>query len=189
MEKESFWAALWRANRILPIITGGLLLVNLVVAGLAVWVVAPRLAASEQAYLARQQEYRDARSGEVDNSPAGIYRRGRRDIKTFLDMIPEQASFTGLLKDLFGMAGKAGLAIDQVTYDPSPVKNEELLSYTLSFSVSGDYGKVKKFIFLIEHSPRVLVIDELNLKSVNEKLPGQITLGLRLTTYFRTPAT
>ncbi|AMV72777.1 hypothetical protein JCM30471_12930 [Desulfuromonas carbonis] len=191
MVRESLWAAIWRTNRVLPILIGILLLVSLAAAAVAFWYVGPQLAALENDFLRAQQNYRDARkSGEVDESPQGLFRRGLADLQTLAAAIPDRTDFTGLIGDLFAMAGQSRLAIDRVNYDPAPVKGEEeLLSYTVSFTVTGDYGQVKKFIYLIEHSPRLVAIEELNLNtSSGAERPDQINLGLRLTTYFRKPA-
>jgi len=191
MTRESLWAAIWRTNRVLPSIIGALLLLNLAAAGLAIWYVGPQLARLESDFLREQQSYRDARkSGEIDESPQGLFRRGLADLQTLAAAIPDRTEFTGLISDLFSMAGQSRLDIDRVNYAPAPVKGEdELLSYTVSFTVTGDYGQVKKFIYLIEHSQRLVAIEELNLNtSSGEQRPGQINLGLRLTTYFRKPA-
>lgn len=191
MVRESLWEAIWRINRVLPAVIGILLLLNLAAAGVAIWYVGPQLATLENDFLRAQQNYRDARkSGEVDESPQGLFRRGLADLQTLSAAIPDRTEFTGLISDLFAMAGQSRLDIDRVNYAPAPVKGEEeLLSYTLSFNVSGDYGQVKKFIYLIEHSPRLVAIEELTLNSSEGQRPGQINLGLRLTTYFRKPAT
>lgn len=189
MPRESFWTALWRLNRPLPLVVGGLLLLNLGAAASSFWYVAPHLSTLEDRFLQQQQDYRETRkSGDIINSPQGIFRQGLHDLQTLSDGIPELNEFTGLISELFTMARRTGLAIDQISYDPSPVKGEALLSYSLSFSVTGDYGQVKKFIYLLEHSPRLLAIEGLTLKAPRQKIPGQINLGLQLTTYFRKPA-
>jgi type IV pilus assembly protein PilO len=189
MPGEPFWTALWRLNRTLPLMVGGLLLLNLIAAGIAFWYVAPDLSAVNSRFLQQQQTYREARkSGDIGHSPQAIFRQDLLDLQTLVGTIPNLADFTGLVSDLFAMAGHAGLTIDHVSYDPSPVKDEDLLSYSLAFSVTGNYGQVKKFIYLLEHSPRLLAIEGLTLNTSRERTPGQINLGLQLTTYFRKPA-
>ena len=189
MPRESIWIALWRINRPLPVLVGILLSLNLVAAGVALWYVGPHQARLEADFVQQQQSYREARAtDQFDASPQGIFRQGLVDLHTLSGEIPDIDKFTGLLEDLFAMARKTNLAIDQVTYNPSPVKGEDLVSYSLAFAVSGDYGQVKKFIYLIEHSPRLVAIEALTLNSAGARTPGEINLGLNLTTYFRTGA-
>lgn len=189
MPRESIWTALWRINRPLPILVGILLALNLVAGGIAVWYVTPRQQRLESDFVQRQQAYREARAtSQFDASPQGIFHQGLADLDALSKEIPDIDKFTGLLEDLFVMARKANLAIDQVTYHPSPVKGEDLVSYSLGFSVTGDYGQVKKFIYLIEHSSRLVAIDTLTLNAAGGRTPGEINLGLSLTTYFRTGA-
>ena len=186
MAREPVWIAVWRMNRVFPTVVAGLLGVNLIAFAVAGFLVTPRLERLEKDFVGLQQEYRKVRRGEeTPNSRRRIFQQGREDLQTFRAALPPERDFTALLDDLFSMAGTAGLDIDRIDYDPEAVEGEGLLSYSLNFNVRGDYGQVKKFIFLIEHSPRLVAIEKLSLNKARETAAGQVALQLRLTTYFR----
>lgn len=187
MARESFWTAVWRTNRLLPILIGVLVLCNLAALGLLQMVVGPRLESLDREFFNLQKSYREARRAE--EGPRTIqndYRRNLHDLDLFRAAIPEKSQLTGLIAELFSMAGNAGLTIDRIDYNPKPVEAEDLLSYSLTFNVSGDYGQIKKFIFLIEHSTRLIAIEQLGLNAPREAATKNISLRLGLTTYFRT---
>ena len=177
--------AVWQQNRLLPVLIGILLAVNLVVFFAADYYLAPRASALEHRLLERQgQLRRQQQSGNPEMSLRSGYRQGREDLERFHEAIPEKTRFTRLIGDLFGMARTAGLEIRQIDYSPKVIEESRLLSYTLVFSVGGSYEQVKKFIFALESSPRVIALDELSLNR-DEAAQGAVTMRLRFTTYFQ----
>jgi hypothetical protein len=89
-----------------------------------------------------------------------------------------QSEFPALLGEIFSLASQAGLAIDQIGYQPKELEGQGLLRYGLAFSVHGDYGQVKRFIYSLEQSERLFVIDGLTLSGGQEA--GEATVELRL---------
>jgi type IV pilus assembly protein PilO len=191
MARESILLTAWRLNRRIPILIVGLILLNIAAYVVMSNVVAPRLDALERRYIERQSQVREVRltgqTGAAAGSPREIYRRGVEDLGQFRTAIPPRTEFTALIGEVFSLAGKAGLSIDRIGYDPKEVAGQELLRYTLDFSVSGDYGQIKRFVYSLEQSDRLIAIEELSLSGGEGKSKeGDVNLRVRLTTYFKT---
>lgn len=189
MVRALFAAALWRQNRIVPVLLLLLLLIN---TGLHVWrvrMVRPQVAQLQQNLERQQQELERMRQlGARQDSPEAVYRRGREDLSRFYAMIPARNDLTGLIEELFDMAHHGGLEIDRIGYDPQKLEERPLLAYTLMFSVSGNYKQLKSFVSDIETSSRLISLDEIGLSGAGER-DRPVSLNLRFTTYFQTDPT
>ncbi len=185
MAAMSYIKAIWQQNRILPVLIGVLLVLNLAAFSLAEFYLVPRVSSLEQRLLDRQGQLRRQQQGrDPDTTLRTAYRQGREELERFQQAIPEKARFTLLIEDLFAMAHAAGLDIRQIDYSPKVIESNLLLSYTLVFSVGGSYEQIKKFVFALENSPRVIALDELSLSHAEAE--GQsVTMRLRFTTFFR----
>ncbi len=186
MSRESLLVAAWRLNRTVPALIGFLLFLTLVALGVARLVIAPQLADLQATFLQQQEKYRQLRrNSDLIDTPQARYRQGESELETFLQAIPPSQDFPVMVSDLFEMAGQTGLDIANIGYDPKVLKDEPLLSYSLGFNVVGSYDQIKQFIFLIEHSARMIAIEELNLNTVQDQGTDKVALTLRLTTLFR----
>lgn len=188
MARESILLAAWRLNRRIPLLIGGLILLNILLYAAISYVVTPRLNALERLYIERQTQVREARSGgngvSAEN-PREIFRRGEEDLGTFRAEVPSRSEFTALIGEIYSLAGEAGLSIDRIAYDPEEIPGRALLRYTLNFSVGGDYGQIKRFVYSLEQSDRLIALEELSL-SGGKAEEGEVNLRVRLSTYFKT---
>jgi type IV pilus assembly protein PilO len=187
MDRESILLVAWRLNRVLPLAVGSLILLNVVAYLSLNYLASPQRDALEKQLFDLQSRVRQARQSDAEaKTPADIYRRGETDLQKFRAVIPAKNEFPALLGEVFFLAGQAGLAIDQISYQPKEMEGQGLLRYGLAFSVHGDYGQVKRFIYSLEQSERLIVIDGLTLSGGRE--PGEATVELRLqsATFFRT---
>ncbi len=188
MRAGSLLLAAWKASRAGAIAVGGLLVLNLALYLALSRYFAPALEELERTYIQKQEQVRHQGPGSGAPRTAGEYvRRSRSDLETFRQAIPPQEDFTELIGEIFGLAGQAGLNIAQVKYDPKLIEKQPLLRYGLDFSVTGDYRQLKKFVFSLEQSPRIVAIDEIALQGVGT-VAGQVDLKIRLSTIFRTGA-
>jgi type IV pilus assembly protein PilO len=185
MSRAPLVAALWRQNRIVPVLLLLLLVAN---TGLHVWrarMVQPQAAQLQQRLDRQEQELERLRQiGVREDSPEAVYRRGREDLSAFYAMIPPRSDLTGLIEELFNMAHNAGLEIDRIGYAPQKLQERPLMGYTLMFSVSGSYEQLKSFVYDIETSPRLITLDEIALSGAGEG-DRSVSLNLRFTTYFQ----
>ncbi|MDY6848726.1 MAG: type 4a pilus biogenesis protein PilO [Geoalkalibacter sp.] len=189
MARASLLAAFWRQNRLVPVLLLALLLINI---GLKVWrgrMVRPQINHLQQNLGRQQQELERMRQlGARQDSPEAVYRRGREDLSRFYAMIPAKSDLTGLIEELFNMAHRAGLEIDRIGYDPQKLEDQPLLAYSLMFSVNGNYEQLKSFVYDIETSPRLIILDEIALSGAGEG-ERPVSLNLRFTTYFQADTT
>lgn len=183
---ERLLLAAWRVNRLLPLLVLALLAGNLGLFGWTVISLSPRIDDLERRYLDRQALARQSeQESEQTLSPYRRYQQTEADLQTFQQAIAARSEFTGLLGELFTLAGEADLSIDRISYDPKQVEEDQLLRYGLVFSVGGDYGQIKQFIFSLEQSPRILAIEEITLAGSDAAKGGTVKLNIRLATYFR----
>lgn len=177
--------AIWQINKFWPV-----LLLVLFTGSIALFVVnqqliSPGVAALERDYIDLQQRSKQARQlkAAADN-PMSVYQRGKADLDRFMAMIPAQQQFTALVAELFKMSEAAGLEISSVNYQPKELKDQQLLQYGLSFSVTGQYAQLKKFIAQIETSNRIVAIESIALRGKPEDDRG-VSLQLQLVTFFK----
>jgi type IV pilus assembly protein PilO len=183
---ERLVSAVWRVNKILPLLIGAFLLLNAAVWIVKVYHVAPSLYVLEDR-LANSQSRARTRSfdAEAAVSPAEAFRQGERDLGLFKAAFPGRSDFTAFLAEIFSLASQAGLTIEKIAYNPEEMTEWGLLRYSLSFSVQGDYNRVKRFIHSLEQSSRILAIDGVSLSGAGQEKEAGVSLSIRLTTYFR----
>jgi len=99
--------------------------------------------------------------------------------------VPDYQEFTGLIDELLVLSSRARLNITQISYRSEMLKEAPLLQYSLDFTVTGDYEQLKKFIFALEQSVRLITIKQISLQSAEET---GVNLRLGLETFFRTGA-
>jgi type IV pilus assembly protein PilO len=181
MMRRDLVAAIWRQNRSVPLLLAALLILDILLLLLLTLVVRPQEETSRVALVKLQERVRHGGLGD----PASRFRQGQADLQRFRATIPPRQEFSELISDLYGLATKAGLSVDQVNYNPKILPQEGLLSYSLAFGVSGRYDQIKRFIHGLEQSSRLVVIDNISLSAANRPDKGQqVALQLALTTYF-----
>lgn len=185
MRPQAFIRKLWQMNRALPVVLGVLALAALTLFAVDAWVLKPELRRLQRSYAEQREMVRRADPGRKI-SLAKRVASDHRDLAAFREAVGGYDQFTDFIGELFSQAGRSGLSIDQVRYEPEGVEEHSLLRYDLSFSVSGDYGEIKKFIFSLEQSPRIIVIEEVTLAGAEKAERSAVNLQIRLSTYFAT---
>ncbi len=186
MTRDSLLFAAWQRDKKLPLLVVFLLLLNVAAFVGLKYYVSPQVETLEKKYIERQADLRLSRAhGRGPDEPHDELWGARDDLQTFWQAIPPRAEFTLLIAELFSLSEDAGLAITQVSYDPEPVKGRDLLRYGLVFSVSGDYSQIKRFVYSLEQSERLVAIDDLALSGSDDQGRQQVRLSLRLSTLFR----
>ncbi len=189
MDRIRSITAIWRTNRIFPVSIFTLFLLNIGIFLGLTYYVTPGVEMLERQYLRRQATVRqEMQAREAAETPLKIYRRGKEDLTSFYEAVPSRERFTSLIKEIFSLAGNAGLNIEQISYSPEALNDGKLLQYTLGFSIAGDYRQIKKFIFSLEQSRRIIAIEGLSLtgRRDSKKNSESVNLTIRLSTFFRT---
>lgn len=174
---------LWENHRNTLVLLVALLVLNVLFYVVVEEFLTPRVVDKEQKYLKRQAEVRDILHNQASSatSPEQLYVLGSQDLSEFNQSIPPYLEFTALIEELLILSEDAGLNIAQITYNSEATENNQFLRLNLSFSVSGDYVDIKKFIYSLEQSARLLAIKQISLQSESSQA---VNLRLALETYF-----
>jgi Tfp pilus assembly protein PilO len=131
----------------------------------------------------RWAEKRRLAAGEAVLDTAAIYRQGTSDLAEWRKRLAPKKEFARLIGSLFETAGNNSLKVGAITYKPELVKGENILAYSVGFSVSGKYAAIKSFIADIERLRDIAVVDNISLNG--KATEESVALRLQLTAYFR----
>lgn len=184
MRLKELLELLWKSHRNTLLLIGFLLLFNVVLAVALDQFIVPRVAAEEGRFLRRQTEVRQLlrNQGGTADSPEQLYVLASQDLSRFHQAIPEYIEFTGLIEELLVHSSRARLNITQISYSSEALKKSPLLKFGLTFNVAGDYAQIKKFIYALEQSVRLITIKQISLRDAEGT---GVSLSLSLETLFR----
>ena len=110
--------------------------------------------------------------------------RASQEIETFKkERLVKGSQLTKVLDGVYKAARKNGLKIKSANYKPITIKDTEISRYFFSFPVEGRYNQVKKFIFDIESSKQMLLVESITMNS-SQKSAGRIGVDIELSVYF-----
>lgn len=151
----------------------------------------PQLKTLQADRSALQQKLRQQQLVSQDGIPLTANEQIISDLKDFRSKVPSKEKLADFIGDLFVWADRAELVIEQIAYQPKAGSALEFIEYGLSFSVQGDYARLKKFIHALENSRRILIIDSIALSGrtgsdgVDDAVEDAVALNIKLTTYFQ----
>jgi Tfp pilus assembly protein PilO len=88
------------------------------------------------------------------------------------------------LLDVVKRAEEAGLRVERVSYGTKPDEKTGLVYFTAAYGVQGSYEQIRRCVYLLESSPQFIVLEGLALNSEDTTASANITVQLRLGTYF-----
>lgn len=113
-----------------------------------------------------------------------VYRENERGLGAFAKRLLGKKEFERFLGELFDFSQQAGLMLERINYDPEMHDKPGILEYRLRFNVGGRYEQIRKFISLLENSPRMIAIRTLRF-SGKEKEGEGISVTMEIDTFFR----
>ena len=116
------------------------------------------------------------------STPRRSSSRNRNDyFAGLISGIPTQKDVPLLIKDLVQTARRLNLSVEAINSDiPTPARGG-LTMLTFTFPASGAYADIKRFIYDVETSDRIVGIQDVKLGS--EK--GRVKMQMKLVTYIR----
>jgi hypothetical protein len=126
---------------------------------------------------------RGLRAPEADDTAAS-YLKAKEDIQTFMDRLPEKATFTDRVRELNDILDRHGLSVENMTFKPSIDGILSLSKYTTHFKVSATYGRLKRLLADIQEAPGLFCIEELSLENQSTDRES-VVLSLGIATYFK----
>lgn len=155
----------------MALLGSGLIVLNLLVYGAVVAPAARRLAGERQQYGELKKEHADA----------VLFQKQKRLFAGLTAGIPAQKDVPLLINDLVQTARRLNLSVGVINSDiPTPGRGG-LTMLTFTFPASGAYADIKRFIYEVETSDRIVGIQDVKLGS--EK--GRVGLQMKLVTYIR----
>jgi Tfp pilus assembly protein PilO len=113
-----------------------------------------------------------------------LYRNGISDLARFRERVYAKSQFARYIGELYDLGAKDGLEIESITYKPTLNKDDKLLSYDLTLTVSGKYPQVKKFIYDLGTHGNIQVINSVSMVAANTPTAAVVKLQLQMTSYF-----
>jgi hypothetical protein len=112
------------------------------------------------------------------------YLKARKDVRTFVDRLPEKATFTDQVKELNDILGRNGLSVAKMTFKPSAVDVLSLSKYTTELKVAATYPKLKRLLADIQEAPGLFCIEGLSIEN-QSKDRENVVLSLVISMYFK----
>lgn len=171
---------LFRQKKRMLIAAMVLLVLNIGLYAVSAGYLEPKIAASQAAWTDLRQ--RVAVAGRAD--VATVYRRGVDDLKKLASRIPVKRQFPRVLGDILDAAASSAVVTGNVSYKPQTVKDQDLLAYGITMSVSGSYAAVKSFLGDLQKNSEMIVIDGVSF-SKSDLYEENVVMDLRLTVYLQ----
>jgi len=127
---------------------------------------------------------RDAAARGTERSAGLRYREAERDLAKLQERFIPKKEFAGFLSDLFGIAKGNSLRLNGISYKPGVIKDEGLVTYGLSFTVTGKYAAVKSFVADLVRLPKMVTLDSISLGN-SSKTEEIVDLKVQLTVYLK----
>jgi Tfp pilus assembly protein PilO len=96
-----------------------------------------------------------------------------------------QERLAPLIEDIYKMTSQAGLKPGSINYSESEVPGAHQI--LMNFSVQGRYADIKKLLYILETSPRFLVVENVAV-SLSGDQPDLLNVALSVTHFFREEA-
>lgn len=162
------------------IIISALLLLNLLLAALISAYQTPTISALQTEW--GELRRKAAQAGQVD--AATLHRQGSADLEKLKLRIPQKREFARVLSGLLEAAAESGVEAGAISYKPAPIKEEALLSYQLSFPVSGSYAAVKSYLSDLQKIGELVVVDMVTFSN-SDMFVENVVMDLRISVYLR----
>lgn len=120
--------------------------------------------------------------GKADSST--LYKRGVDDLKTLSERIPTKRQFPQLLSEIMELASSNSVTVGTMNYKPEQVKEDNLLEYSVTLSVTGKYSAIKSFLGDMLLKKEMLVIEEPSFAN-SDPFEEAVSLNLKMTIYLQ----
>jgi type IV pilus assembly protein PilO len=115
---------------------------------------------------------------------ATLYKQGVIDLEKLNDRISEKRDFAKVLSELYEYGASSAVELGPLSYTPLKIKDESLLSYQLTLSVSGSYAAVKSFLADLQANNKFLVVDSVSFSN-NDLFVENVVMNIHMTVYLR----
>ena len=164
------------------------LLVNLAVYGIVVYPLSKKVAGGEQAAEASAAALGAARR-DYAAARATVAGKGQADLelqKFYSEVLPPDVDGARRITFLRieHLATQAGLRLERGSSSPQPQQNSNLVKFTYTAALSGEYRNIRRFIHDLETAKEFLVLENVQL-SQNESDDRGLNVTVQIATYYR----
>jgi type IV pilus assembly protein PilO len=124
-------------------------------------------------------------SGQEVVGSAARYEQGMRDLGAFRERLIPKPAFAAFLKELFQIAGKHSVTLQNITYKPDRIEKQGIFAYGIAYTVSGSYGGIKGFLAELSRYHQMVTVDSVSLSS-NKQTEEAVALKVQMTAYLET---
>ena len=140
----------------------------------------PELARAQNDWFAKRQ----AAAQGVDRGVTARYRDAERDLAEFQKRLIAKKDFPAFLSELYGIARSDSLQLKGITFKPTLIKEEGLVSYHIGFDLSGKYAGAKSFVADLARFPKLVTVDSVSLGSTSPT-EESVNLKVQLTVFLK----
>jgi Type II secretion system (T2SS), protein M subtype b len=164
------------------------LLVNLAVYGIVVYPLSKKVAGGEQAAEASAAALGAARR-DYAAARATVAGKGQADLelqKFYSEVLPPDVDGARRITFLRieHLATEAGLRLERGTSSPQAQRDSNLVKFTYTASLLGEYRNIRRFIHDLETAQEFLVLENVQL-SQNETDDRGLNVTVQIATYYR----
>jgi Tfp pilus assembly protein PilO len=125
----------------------------------------------------------EAKYGELRkrHAEAVLFGNQKSAFAGIMSGIPAQKDMPLLVKDLVQAARRQNLTVSSVKYDIPKRASGELAILAFSFPAEGKYADIKRFVYEVETSDRIVGIQEMKMDSDQ----GTVKMEMKLLTYIK----
>ncbi len=169
-------APVWLKGSNKSLRTVALIFAGLVLADLLVYfmLVVP----SSSGLAAREAKYAEFRKRHAE---AVLFKKQKPLFAGIMAGIPAQKDMPLLVKEFVQTARQLNLSVAAVNYDMPKRGSGELAMLAFSFPAEGKYPDIKRFIYEVETSDRLVGVQDLKLESDT----GRVKMNVKLMTYVK----
>lgn len=125
-----------------------------------------------------EERYTEIRKRHAE---AIVFQRQKESFAGLKDGIPAQKDMPLLVKDLMQTARRLNLSVSSVNYDIPKRDGSGLTMLSFTFPAEGAYPGVKRFIYEVETSDRLIGIQDLDLDADR----GRVKLQMKIVAYIK----
>ena len=174
---------------VLPLILA--VIVNVLLYALVVFPLGRQVAsAQEEARLQHEELYRA--QADFKSAKATVSGKQQADAalqKFYRDVLPASAGLARKLTytRLSQLAKQANVSLEHGSNSVKHEKGSQLSKLTTTYTLSGDYRDVRRFIYSLETAPEFIVLENVGLTSASgdELAKRGLAVALEIATYFR----
>ncbi len=163
---------------------------NVVLYAVVVFPLNRQVQSAEAEQRVQHQQLNTARF-DLKNAKATVLGKTQADAnlqKFYKDVLPADQGIARRITytRLAQLARQANVKLEHGTNGVSQEKGSTLSKLTTTYTLTGDYRDVRRFIYSLETAPEFIILENVGLTSPGEQAPGRgLAMNLDIATYFR----